>query len=330
MVRWVTFATKNPTSGATETRVGISSQESTDRKQVFDVTGWFQSNLTDVLSNTNNRLADIKDLLYLEEAVPGVIEKAIAASAASGAEYHTDFTLTAPISTSEKIIGVGLNYRGHAKECGMEPPTQPMLFTKMTSAVTGPYDDIMYPEAETNELDWEVELVVVIGSTGRRISVENAKKYIFGYTVGHDVSARDWQLKPELNAGQWWLGKSMDTFAPLGPAIVDGRELSDASNLGLRCRVNGKTMQDSSTSDMVFGPAELVSHISRFMTLRPGDLIFTGTPGGVGLGMKPPVYLNIGDVVECEVDGIGTIRNPVKGDGSKPRKPPKMQKLNDS
>lgn len=160
-------------------------------------------------------------------------------------------------------------------------------------------------------MDWEVELTIVIGKDAKRVQESDAMNYVFGYTVAHDVSARDWQLEPGKNGGQWLIGKAMDGFCPLGPAIVMKEDINDPHNLGLRCRVNGVTKQDSNTNQLVHKTAAMVSFISRFMTLRPGDVILTGTPPGVGVFRKPPEYLKRGDVVECEIDGIGKVVNKI-------------------
>lgn len=187
-------------------------------------------------------------------------------------------------------------------------PTEPILFNKFPNAILAPGEAIVKPSV-SNELDFEVELAVVIGRRCRHVSAAEAPGYIAGFTVAHDVSARDWQLR--RNGGQWMVGKSFDTFAPLGPAIVTADELGDPHRLGIRCRVNGVTMQDSNTSQLVFKTDQIVAWVSRLMTLVPGDVILTGTPPGVGCFRKPPVWLKSGDVVECEIDGIGTISNPV-------------------
>jgi len=213
-----------------------------------------------------------------------------------------------PITNPDKVICIGMNYKDHCEEQGAPVPIEPIIFNKFPSTITGPYDDIQYTE-ETMALDWEVELAVVIGKAGKRILPENALEHVFGYTVAHDVSARDWQLK--RNGGQWLLGKTMDTFCPLGPAIVTADELKDPYNLAICCRVNGTTKQDSSTKQIIHKVGDLISFISRFSTLLPGDVILTGTPPGVGCFRKPPEYLKKGDTVECEIEGIGTIINKV-------------------
>ena len=223
-----------------------------------------------------------------------------------------DCCLCPPIDASlvGKFICIGLNYRDHCKESGMPVPEEPVVFSKFGSSIIGPGDQIVLDESLTKKLDYEAELGVIIGTKVPRHTKESdAMKYIGGYTIIHDVSARDWQL--ERNGGQWLLGKCIDGCAPLGPVIVTEDEIPDVHNLGIRCRLNGGTVQDSTTGQMVFHCDALIAFLSRFMTLMPGDIIATGTPPGVGLGRDPPLWLKNGDVVECEIDGIGTLSNPV-------------------
>ena len=203
-----------------------------------------------------------------------------------------------------KVIGVGLNYADHARESGVEPPKEPVLFMKATNTVVGPDDNVIIPKT-SEATDWEVELGVVIGrEAGYLTSEQEAMACVAGYCLSHDVSERDFQLK---RSGQWTKGKSCDTFNPVGPWLVRRDEL-DISNLNLKLWVNGQLRQNGNTSDMIFKVPFLVQYISQFMTLEPGDLITTGTPAGVGLGMKPPVYLKVGDVVELEATGLGRQR----------------------
>jgi 2-keto-4-pentenoate hydratase/2-oxohepta-3-ene-1,7-dioic acid hydratase in catechol pathway len=217
-------------------------------------------------------------------------------------------TLCAPVPDARKIICLGLNYRDHAIESGVEPPSEPVLFSKYTTALIGQGANIVLPP-ESTQVDYEAELVIVIGRGGRHIPQNRAMEHVGGYTVGHDVSARDWQLnKP---GKQWMAGKTFDTFAPMGPALVTPDEIPDPQNLGIRLRLNGATMQDSNTSQLIFPVDYIVSYLSKIMTLEPGDLIYTGTPPGVGMARKPPVWLKAGDVVEVEIDGLGTLRNTV-------------------
>jgi 2-keto-4-pentenoate hydratase/2-oxohepta-3-ene-1,7-dioic acid hydratase in catechol pathway len=216
--------------------------------------------------------------------------------------------LLAPVPDARKIICIGLNYRDHAAESGVPVPAEPVLFSKYSTALIGHGAPIVLPKV-SQEVDYEAELVVVIGRKGRHISRDRAFEYVGGYAVGHDVSARDWQLnKP---GKQWMAGKTFDTFAPVGPELVTPDEVPEPQNLGIRLRLNGQTMQDSSTSQLVFGVAELIAYLSQVFTLEPGDLIFTGTPPGVGMARKPPVWLKPGDSVEVEIDRLGTLRNTV-------------------
>ena len=217
-------------------------------------------------------------------------------------------TLHAPVPDPRKIVCLGLNYRDHAQETGAEPPPEPILFSKYVTTLVGHQAEIVLPE-ESQEVDYEAELVIVVGRGGKRIARERAMEHVAGYTVGHDVSARDWQLQKP--GKQWMAGKTFDTFAPVGPALVTVDEVADPHNLGIRLRLNGKTMQDSTTKQLIFGVEEIIAYLSKIFTLEPGDLIFTGTPPGVGMARKPPVWLQPGDVVEVEIDRIGTLRNTV-------------------
>jgi 2-keto-4-pentenoate hydratase/2-oxohepta-3-ene-1,7-dioic acid hydratase in catechol pathway len=203
-----------------------------------------------------------------------------------------------------KIVAIGLNYMDHVRESGAQPPKTPLVFAKFTTAVINHEEQIRIPRQLTERVDWEVELAAVIGERASRVSEDEALKYVRGYTVGNDVSARDLQFAD----GQWVRAKSLDTFCPLGPKVV---ELDDPQNLKLQTRVNGELMQDSSTKEMIFGVAELISFCSHSFALEPGDVILTGTPWGCGEFMEPKRSLKDGDVVECEIEGIGILRNPV-------------------
>jgi len=216
--------------------------------------------------------------------------------------------LLAPVVAPQKILAIGLNYRDHAREAGVALPESPVVFAKTPNAIIGPDDSITFRAEDSSEVDFEAELAVVIGRRARRVAEPEALGHVLGYTVCNDVSARDAQF----GDGQWVRGKSFDTFCPLGPWVVTADEVGDVQNLGIRARVNGALYQDSSTSEMVFGVAALVSYVSRFLTLEPGDVIATGTPHGVGFARTPPVFLGDGDLVECEVDGIGRLANPVR------------------
>ena len=237
-------------------------------------------------------------LLRISEAIAHGTEALDAASA----------TLLAPIPDPQKIVCLGLNYRDHAAESGMEPPPEPVLFSKYATAIIGPGATIELP-ACSDQVDYEAELVVVVGKAGRDISEADALSHVGGYMVGHDVSARDWQLnKP---GKQWMAGKTFDTFAPTGPHLVTADEVPDPHALRIRLRLNGETMQDSNTDQLIFGVPFIISYLSQIFTLQPGDLIFTGTPPGVGMARTPPVWLRDGDSVEVEIDGLGTLHNPV-------------------
>ena len=214
----------------------------------------------------------------------------------------SNIRLGPPLCRPSKIVCVGLNYAQHAAESGMDVPKEPVLFFKATSAIVGPNDDLIIPRG-SNKTDWEVELAVVIGKTASYIEKENAFEHIAGYVLHNDYSEREFQLEKE---GQWVKGKSCDTFAPIGPFIATTDEINDPNNLNLWLKLNGKMMQNSSTSDFIFNIQEVVSYISQYMTLLPGDIISTGTPFGVGLGLNPPMYLKSGDVVELGIDGLGT------------------------
>jgi 2-keto-4-pentenoate hydratase/2-oxohepta-3-ene-1,7-dioic acid hydratase in catechol pathway len=216
--------------------------------------------------------------------------------------------LLAPITDPPKIICLGLNYRDHAEESGAAIPKEPILFSKYSTSIIGPEQPIVLPPV-SEEVDYEAELVIVVGKRGKNLKAETAQEYVAGYTVGHDVSARDWQLKKD--GKQWMVGKTFDTFAPIGPHLVTADEVADPHRLAIRLRLNGKTMQDSNTSQMIFGVGATLAYLSQVFTLEPGDLIFTGTPPGVGFARKPPVYLKGGDVVEVEIEGLGVLRNPV-------------------
>jgi 2-keto-4-pentenoate hydratase/2-oxohepta-3-ene-1,7-dioic acid hydratase in catechol pathway len=212
-----------------------------------------------------------------------------------------------PIPDPDKIICMGLNYRDHAAESGMDLPTVPMFFPKYRSALVGPADEVVLPAAAPDKVDYEAELAVVIGRRCKGVSAEEALDYVAGAMVFNDVSARDLQLE----VGQWMMGKAIDTFAPCGPALVTLDEAGDIQKLGIRCRVNGEALQDGDTSLMVFTAAEGIAFASRALTLEPGDIIATGTPAGVGQSRNPPVWLHDGDVVETEIDNLGTLRNRV-------------------
>jgi 2-keto-4-pentenoate hydratase/2-oxohepta-3-ene-1,7-dioic acid hydratase in catechol pathway len=221
--------------------------------------------------------------------------------------------LLAPVPDPRKIVCIGLNYRDHAAESGVPAPSEPVLFSKYPTALIGHQKSIVLPKV-SREVDYEAELVVVIGRGGRHIPRQQALEHVGGYSVGHDVSARDWQLnKP---GKQWMAGKTFDTFAPVGPMLVTPDEVPDPHALRICLRLNGQTMQDSNTSQLIFGVDELIAYLSQVFTLEPGDLIFTGTPPGVGMARKPPVWLKAGDTAEVEIEGLGVLSNPVVAEES--------------
>jgi len=236
------------------------------------------------------------------------LARAREALASGEAMPHDSVRRLAPIPRPEKVICVGLNYADHAKESGMQPPSEPVLFCKFPTAVCTDGDPIVHPRS-SNQVDYEAELVVVIGIGGRHIPAERAAEHIAGYCCGNDVSARDWQLRKP--GGQWLLGKSFDTFAPFGPAVVTADEAGSVSDLAIQLRLNGQIMQDSTTRHLIFPVEQLVAYVSGVSTLTPGDVIFTGTPPGVGFARKPPVYLKPGDVMEVTIERLGVLRNPV-------------------
>jgi 2-keto-4-pentenoate hydratase/2-oxohepta-3-ene-1,7-dioic acid hydratase in catechol pathway len=249
--------------------------------------------------------ASIRQLL---EAGAGALDAAArAARRADAVRLDAAKTkLLPPVPDPKKIVCLGLNYRDHAAETGAQIPREPVLFSKYATALVGHEDEIVLPSV-SQEVDYEAELVIVVGRRGRHLSADDAVNYVAGYTVGHDVSARDWQLKKDQR--QWMVGKTFDTFAPTGPWLVTAEEVPNPHKLPIRLRLNGQVMQDSNTSQMVFQVGTVLAYLSQVFTLEPGDLVFTGTPPGVGIARKPPVYLKPGDVVEVEIEGIGLLRN---------------------
>ena len=218
--------------------------------------------------------------------------------------------LLAPVARPGKVMGIGLKYADHIKESGQEIPRHQVWFTKALTAINGPFDRIEIPRVSPM-VDYEAELVVVIGKSCRHVPKESAAEVIFGYCAGNDVSVRDWQLRTP----QWVLGKSFDTHAPIGPWIVTADELGDPHTLGIRCFVNGERRQNSNTANLVFNVYDQIAHLSEAMTLEPGDLIFTGTPGGVGGTMRSPKFLKAGDKVRVEIDRIGAIEAVMRLEG---------------
>lgn len=247
----------------------------------------------------------LKSLLGLSD---GLTKAAAAAKAGEAARKFEAGRLRAPIRKPDKVVCIGLNYRDHAAESGMAPPPEPVVFSKFASAVIGPEESVRLPNVAT-QVDYEAELVVVIGKRGKNIPRAAAMSHVAGYMNGNDVSARDWQLnKP---GKQWLLGKTPDTFAPTGPWLVTADEVPNPGALSIALRLNGQTMQSSSTKELIFGVDELIAYVSQIVTLEPGDLIFTGTPPGVGMARKPPVFLKPGDVTEVEIAGLGVLRNSI-------------------
>ncbi|MGZ3853205.1 MAG: fumarylacetoacetate hydrolase family protein, partial [Flavisolibacter sp.] len=219
-----------------------------------------------------------------------------------------DVRLASPIARPSKIVCIGLNYADHAKETNAQVPKEPIIFFKSTTALVGPNDDVIIPKNST-KTDWEVELAVIIGKKASYVDEREALNFVAGYCLHNDLSEREFQLE---RGGQWVKGKSCDTFAPLGPFLATQDEIGDVDNLRLWLKVNGKTMQDGTTANLIFKIPFLVSYLSQFMTLLPGDIISTGTPAGVGLGMNPQVYLKPGDVVELGIEGLGTSKQNIK------------------
>ena len=281
--------------------------------------------LVTYLSPTGPRVAAVRgndyiDLNQADASLPATLKELIAlgpeklAQAAAAALTGTPLAgkprLLAPIPDPQKVICIGLNYADHAKESGQEPPNEPVVFSKFPTAVAAHDDPVVLPKL-SHEVDYEAELVVVIGRGGRDIPLSKAYEHVAGYCPGHDVSARDWQLhKP---GKQWLLGKTFDTFAPFGPALTTADEVPNPGDLRIQLRVNGATLQDSSTKQLIFKIDELIAYVSQVCTLLPGDVIFTGTPPGVGAARKPPLYLKPGDVAEVEIERLGTLRNSCVG-----------------
>ena len=213
------------------------------------------------------------------------------------------------VSIPEKFIGIGLNYSAHAKETDANAPKEPIVFFKANSSICGPYDDVCLPK-DSSKSDWEVELGVIIGKQTKNISKDKSMDHIFGFCIVNDVSEREYQL--ERSSGQWDKGKAFDTFGPIGPYIVTKDEIKNVQNLNLQLKLNGKIMQKGNTQSMIFGVNHLVSYLSFFMTLKPGDIITTGTPPGVGMGRKPQIFLKSGDEMELQIDGLGSQKQKVK------------------
>ncbi|MEX0728264.1 MAG: fumarylacetoacetate hydrolase family protein [Planctomycetaceae bacterium] len=241
----------------------------------------------------------------------GLAKAAMALAAGQSKGPFVSGKLLAPVTNPGKVLCIGLNYRDHAIESNAPIPSEPICFSKFTSAVIGPDEAVRLPKS-AHQVDYEAELVVIIGREAKYVPAEKAMDYVAGYTVGNDVSARDWQIgRP---GGQWLLGKTPDTFAPIGPYLVTADEIADPHQLKIQLRLNGETMQNSSTKELIFPIEQVIAHVTQLFTLSPGDIIFTGTPPGVGMARKPPVFIKEGDVMEVEIEGLGVLRNGVVRD----------------
>lgn len=261
----------------------------------------------DVHAVDANLPAGMRQLL---EGGPALLHAAAEAARRPGAFRYEgkEIQFLPAVHEPRKIVCVGLNYKDHAAESGSPIPRDPVLFSKYNTALIGHEGTIVLP-AVSQKVDYEAELVIVIGKRGRNVPAAAALDYVAGYTCGHDVSARDWQL--EKDGKQWMAGKTFDTFAPVGPVLVTADEVGDPHKLRIQLRLNGQTMQDSNTAQLIFSVGHVVAYLSQIMTIEPGDLIFTGTPPGVGVARKPPVFLKHGDVCEVEIEGLGVLRNRV-------------------
>ncbi len=250
--------------------------------------------------------SSVEDLLRGGEDWHAQAEAAIS----SAPRVEEDVQLLPPVARPSKILCLGMNFRSHAEEVGVDgDAAEPTIFSKLASSLIGPSDPIVLPAQAPDRVDYEAELAVVIGRLGREIPVEQAQEWVAGYTVANDVSARDWQLKKP--AGQWLLGKSFDTFLPIGPAVVTPDEAPAPDEMVVRCVVSGEVLQEASVADMIVGIPEAIAYVSQVCTLEPGDVILGGTPDGVGMARKPRRFLVAGDVVETSVTGVGVLRNPV-------------------
>ena len=267
-----------------------------------------------VVSANNEEIADLaaadatlpSDMLSLLDGGQDALERVRAASATAPRIPLTEVHLEAPVQNPRKFFGIGLNYADHVAESGMEAPKFPTVFNKQSTCVVGPYDSVHLPRA-SKLLDYEGEFAFVIGRRCRHVSRDDARDVIAGYTIVNDVTVRDWQLRIPT----WTIGKSFDTHGPIGPWIVTADEISDPHQLALRTWVNDGLRQESNTKELIFDCFTLVEHLSTAFTLEPGDVIATGTPSGVGIGLKPPQWLNAGDKVRIEIEGIGSIENTI-------------------
>ncbi len=266
-----------------------------------------ESRYVDLCAIDSNLPGSLLEILQQPE---GLQQAEVAMAIGLEKETFVSGDLRAPVSAPEKVLCIGLNYGDHARETNAEIPSEPVCFGKYANTIGGPESAIVLPDV-SQEVDYEAELVVVIGKPAKNVAQENALDYVAGYMVGNDVSARDWQKgRP---GGQWMLGKTPDTFAPIGPYLVTSDEVGDPGQLAISLTLNGETMQDSSTAELIFGIERIISHLTLLMTLQPGDLIFTGTPAGVGMARNPQVFLKPGDRVSVTIEKLGTLSNPVVG-----------------
>jgi 2-keto-4-pentenoate hydratase/2-oxohepta-3-ene-1,7-dioic acid hydratase in catechol pathway len=252
-----------------------------------------------------NEIADLGVPMLDLLAEGTLVERGNVALARRGRVVASQVAIEAPVPRPPKVLAIGLNYRDHAAESGQPIPERPIVFAKMATCITGPGQPIYIPRV-SRAVDWEGELCIVMGRTARYVTAADAEYYIAGYCIGNDVSVRDWQF----HSPTWMMGKSFDTHGPLGPWLVTSDEV-DADNLALRTLVNGTVKQESSTGQLIFGPGEIIEYVSAGLTLEPGDVIFTGTPAGVGSTRKPPEFLQRGDTVRIEIEGLGALENPV-------------------
>jgi 2,4-didehydro-3-deoxy-L-rhamnonate hydrolase len=264
--------------------------------------------IDDVHYDVSSFVKDYDEDFFAEDGLQK-LKIALENSAASLKEIPVGTRLGSPVARPSKIICIGLNYKDHAEEMKATPPTEPVVFMKATTALVGPFDEVIIPR-DSVKTDWEVELAVVIGKKASYVTEENAMDYVAGYCLHNDVSEREFQLE---RGGSWDKGKGCDTFAPLGPWMVTKDEIADVNNLKLWLKVNGKEMQNGTTSNLIFDVAFLIAYVSKFMTLLPGDVISTGTPAGVGLGFNPPIFLKEGDVMELGIDGLGVSKQTCVG-----------------
>ena len=262
------------------------------------------ADLTELVSDTPLDAADVLECFDLDS---GFINEAAAAAEKVRSLERSEASLCPPVPRPGKVICIGLNYRDHAEESGMAIPASPIIFSKFPTSVTGPNSTIELP-AESSEVDYEAELAFIVGRRASGVAAAEALEYVFGYTNFNDVSARDLQFAD----GQWQRGKSCDTFAPMGEYAVTRDEIADPHKLRISFRLNGETLQDSTTGQMIFRIPELVEFLSRSITLEPGDVVATGTPPGVGFARSPKIFLRDGDLAEVEIEGLGTLRNPVR------------------